>query len=213
MHLPTGQGLGLHRLRGHLGWVLLTSDLGSFATADLRGGQQPSSELTMHWELAWREHQAWDGDRTFLKRGRRDPNHISMPAPEHGSALGSGQAVANSPNKTKQSCPFPAVLSLLSFLYCPFSANQTSPKIERLSPDPPFPPPKGRSVLLHGFKAAENIWHLAASLPNQYQFSSCDESPQELEFKNEQSGRFFPHYKFFFSSGKVISQKFCWTKV
>lgn len=198
MHLPTGQGLGLHRLRGHLGWVLLTSDLGSFATADLRGGQQPSSELTMHWELAWREHQAWDGDRTFLKRGRRDPNHISMPAPEHGSALGSGQAVANSPNKTKQSCPFPAVLSLLSFLYCPFSANQTSPKIEGLAPDPPFPHPK---AILYFCMASRQLKTFGISL-HHFQISislvAVMNPPRNWNLKMNNQGGFFPTINFFF---------------
>lgn len=213
--------MGLHRLRGHLGWVLLTSHVGSFAAANCHGGQQAPLKLTSclptglalhHWELAWTEHQARDGERTFPKRGRRDPNHISMAAPEHSSALGSGQAVANLARgaQTKQSN---AALSLLPFLCCPFSAeNQPSPKIQGLSPDPPFCHPKADPYFCMASRELKTFGILLHQFQSQHQFSSCDESPQELEFKNEQSGRFFPHYNFFFPPGKVISQKFCWTK-
>lgn len=161
-------------------------------------------KLFTHWagssslEMAWTEHQARDGERTFLKRGRRDPNHISMAASEHGSALGSGQAVANLARgaQTKQSN---AALSLLPFLCCPFSAeNQPSPKIQGLSPDPPFCHPKADLYFCTASRELKTFGILLHQFQSQHQFSSCDESPQELEFKNEQSGRFFPHYNFFF---------------
>lgn len=51
MELPSGQGLGLSRFWGHLGWVLLTSLVGSFAAANHHGGQQALLKLTSftHW--------------------------------------------------------------------------------------------------------------------------------------------------------------------
>lgn len=140
--------------------------------------------------LGWRQN--------LPKRGRRDPNHISMPAPEHGSALGSGQAVANSPNKTKQSCPFPAVLSLLSFLYCPFSANQTSPKIEGLAPDPTFPHPK---AVLYFCMASRQLKTFGISL-HHFQISislvAVMNPPRNWNLKMNNQGGFFPTIIFFF---------------
>lgn len=108
------------------------------------------------------------------------------------------------PKQNKATLPFPC---------CPFSAeNQPSPKIQGLSPDPPFCHPKADPYFCTASRELKTFGILLHQFQSQHQFSSCDESPQELEFKNEQSGRFFPHYNFFFPPGKVISQKFCWTK-
>lgn len=154
--------LGLHRLRGHLRWVLVTSHKGSFAAASHHGGQQTSPKLTRclptglalhHWE-----HQAGDGERTFLKRGRRAPNHVSMPSQEPGSALGSGQAVAKLARGAQRKQSNPA-LSLLAFLCC--KPNKPK-KFKDLHQGPRFAHPK---VLLRGSRGTENIWHLAASVP------------------------------------------------
>lgn len=198
MHLPTGQGLGLHRLRGHLGWVLLTSDLGSFATADLRGGQQPSSELTMHWELAWREHQAWDGDRTFLKEA--EGTQTIFPCQPQSTAQPWGLGKLWQTAQTKQS---KAVLSLLSFPCCPFStvlSLQTKPaqKLKDSHQTPPFPHPK---AVLYFCMASRQLKIFGISL-HHFQISislvAVMNPPRNWNLKMNNQGGFFPTIIFFF---------------
>lgn len=132
MHLPTGQGLGLHRLRGHLGWVLLTSDLGSFA--DLRPGEFCHSRSPWWSATFLRAHNALGAGmerasglgwrQNLPKKRQKRPKPYFHASPRARLSPGVWASCGKQPkqNKAKLSfpcCPFPAVLSLLSFLCKP----------------------------------------------------------------------------------------------
>lgn len=149
---------------------------------------------------------SWWRENLYKKRQERGergaPNHTAMPAREQGtSALKSGEAVANLTRGTerKQS---DAALSLL----------QTIPN-QKLK-GPPFPPPKGQFLLLRRLQG--NWKHLAScciSSKVSISLVAVMNSHRNWNIKMNNWGGFFPTIIFFFVfPGKVISQKFCWTK-